>query len=336
LKRLFEEHRYKVLKGGRGSAKCLGLGTKVLMYDGSIKNVENVQVGEQVMGADNLPRNVLSVTRGCGELYQIKQTSGMDYIVNSEHVLSLKKRKTCLSDLRINKYGNARNAKGRYPLFPHITNIKVTDAQEKSQRWKDSFRGYRAAHRIPCLLPRKKIKPEDVKPNKDFLLSQVSIESIGIGEYAGFSLDGDHLFCLEDGTVTHNSESVARYCLIKGMEKPRKIVCGREIQASIKESVYDMLVSFINMYHLESFYRVLKTEIIGENGTTFSFVGLRHNIASIKSMYDVDIFWGEEAQTFSANSLTVLLPTVRAKGSELIFTMNPELEEDPAYEILVD
>jgi phage terminase large subunit len=119
------------------------------------------------------------------------------------------------------------------------------------------------------------------------------------------------------------------------MERSRKIVCGREFQSSIKESVYDMLASFIDKYELSSFYRVLKTEIIGNNGTTFSFVGLRHNIASIKSMFDVDIFWGEEAQTFSANSLTVLLPTIRAEGSELIFTMNPDLEEDPSYQMLV-
>ena len=137
------------------------------------------------------------------------------------------------------------------------------------------------------------------------------------------------------GRGSGKSESVARYLLVKGMESPKKIVCGREFQSSIKESVYDMLVSFIDMYGLSEYYKVLKTEIIGVNGTTFSFVGLRHSIASIKSMYDVDIFWAEEAQTLSANSLKILLPTIRAKNSELIFTMNPVLEEDPAYQMLV-
>lgn len=140
---------------------------------------------------------------------------------------------------------------------------------------------------------------------------------------------------LEGGRGSGKSESVARYCLIKGMEKPMKIVCGREFQSSIKESVYDMFASFIEQYKLESFYKVQKTEIIGINGTTFTFVGLRHNIASIKSMFDVDIFWGEEAQTFSAHSLTILLPTIRAENSELIFTLNADLEEDPAWQILV-
>ncbi len=140
---------------------------------------------------------------------------------------------------------------------------------------------------------------------------------------------------LEGGRGGGKSETVGRYILIKGMEKARKIVCGREYQSSIKESVYDMLVDFIERYKLSSFYTVQKTEIIGINGTSFTFAGLHHNIASIKSMYDVDIFWGEEAQVFSANSLEILLPTIRAVDSELIFTMNAELEDDPAYQMLV-
>lgn len=146
------------------------------------------------------------------------------------------------------------------------------------------------------------------------------------------------------------SESIGRYLLLRGMGyeydtksgkmmmeagKSKKIVCGREFQSSIKESIYDMLRSFIDMYELNAFYKVLNTEIKGANGTTISFVGLRHNIASIKSMFDVDIFFGEEAQTFSANSLTILLPTIRKEDSELIFAMNPDLEEDPAHQMLV-
>lgn len=137
------------------------------------------------------------------------------------------------------------------------------------------------------------------------------------------------------GRGSAKSESIGRYLLIRGAEKKRKIVCGREFQSSIKESVYDMLGDFVSTYQLDSFYNVMKSEIRGANGTTFSFVGLHHNINSIKSMYDVDAFWGEEAQTFSAHSLRLLLPTIRAKDSELLFSMNPELEEDPAYEMLV-
>ena len=86
---------------------------------------------------------------------------------------------------------------------------------------------------------------------------------------------------------------------------------------------------------IDDFYDVLNTETRGKNGTVFTFVGLHHNISNIKSMHNVKKFWGEEAQTFSQNSLQILFPTIRAEGSELIFTMNPILEEDPAYQMLV-
>lgn len=142
-------------------------------------------------------------------------------------------------------------------------------------------------------------------------------------------------YVIKGGRGGAKSETVARKLLLKGIENPRKIVCGREFQTSLKESVYDMLGDFVSTYKLASFYNVLKTEIRAKNGSSFSFVGLHHNINSIKSMYDVDDFWGEEAQTFSANSLTILLPTIRKDGAACYFTMNPELEEDPAYQMLV-
>lgn len=142
-------------------------------------------------------------------------------------------------------------------------------------------------------------------------------------------------YVLKGGRGSAKSESVGRKLLLKGMQSKRKIVCGREFQASIKESVYDMLGDFISTYKLHTFYNVLKTEITAKNGSSFSFTGLRHSINSIKSMYDVDDFWGEEAQTFSANTFKILLPTIRKKGSCLYFTMNPDLEEDPAYQTLV-
>ena len=146
-------------------------------------------------------------------------------------------------------------------------------------------------------------------------------------------------FTIKGGRGGGKSESVGRKLLVGGIEEKRKIVCGREIQSSIKESVYDMLGDFISTYGFmhngRPFYNVLKTEIRAINGTAITFAGLRHNINSIKSMYDVDDFWGEEAQVFSYNTLSILLPTIRKDGSRLYFTMNPELEDDPSYQTLV-
>lgn len=147
--------------------------------------------------------------------------------------------------------------------------------------------------------------------------------------------DSYDYYVIKGGRGGAKSESVGRKLLVGGMKEKRKIVCGREFQSSIKESVYDMLGDFVSTYKLGSFYNVLKTEIRGVNGSSFSFTGLRHSINSIKSMYDVDDFWGEEAQTFSATTFRILLPTIRKKGSRLYFTMNPDQEEDPAYQTLV-
>ncbi len=139
----------------------------------------------------------------------------------------------------------------------------------------------------------------------------------------------------EGGRGSAKSESYGRYILSKGMEQTENIVCAREFQSSIRDSVHAMLAYFVSEYKLTREYNVLDTEIQGTNGTTISFVGVRKNINNIKSMHNIKRFWGEEAQTFSKQSLDLIFPTVRAEGSELLFTMNADLEEDPAYQMLV-
>ena len=71
--------------------KCLGKGTKVMMYDGTFKNVEDIKVGEQLMGIDSTPRNVLNTVVGSEQMYWIRQSNADDYRVNESHILSLKK-----------------------------------------------------------------------------------------------------------------------------------------------------------------------------------------------------------------------------------------------------
>jgi len=89
-----------LLLGRRRSGKCLMKGEKVLMYDGSIKNVEDIKVGELVMGDDSMPRNVLETHSGIDKMYKVTNMHGDSYIVNSHHILSLmytskKKLKEC-------------------------------------------------------------------------------------------------------------------------------------------------------------------------------------------------------------------------------------------------
>jgi len=79
-----------LILGKRRSGKSVSYGTKVLMYDGTIKNVEDIRVGEQVMGDDSTPRNVLETHSGTDTMYKVENKKGESYTVNSHHILSLK------------------------------------------------------------------------------------------------------------------------------------------------------------------------------------------------------------------------------------------------------
>ena len=78
-----------VLTGKRGEGKCFAKGTKVVMHDGSLKSVEDVSVGDKLMGIDGSPRNVVELSNGYGELFNVNQTRGINYTVNGQHILCL-------------------------------------------------------------------------------------------------------------------------------------------------------------------------------------------------------------------------------------------------------
>jgi len=125
------------------------------------------------------------------------------------------------------------------------------------------------------------------------------------------------------------SRSFATALLIKGADKPLRILCAREVQKSIADSVKRILDDEIERLGLKHFYRSTLTHIFGINGTIFNFAGLKTNPDTIKSMEGIDIAWVEEANRISKRSLDLLVPTVRKPGSELWFSWNPENETDP-------
>lgn len=128
------------------------------------------------------------------------------------------------------------------------------------------------------------------------------------------------------------SQSIARALLIQGYSEKHKILCAREIQKSIQDSVHSLLKEQIAEIGLESFYEVQKSTIIGKNGTEFLFAGLRSNIANVKSIPNITRAWIEEAQSASVSNIKTLALTVRAKDSEIWLSFNPELEDDPIYQ----
>jgi phage terminase large subunit len=131
------------------------------------------------------------------------------------------------------------------------------------------------------------------------------------------------------------SWGVARALLLIGAERPVRVLCAREIQGSIRDSVHRLLSEQAQALGLAAVYEVLSDTIRGPHGTEFLFAGLKHNVSAIKSKEGVDICWVEEAQTVAKTSWDTLIPTIRKPGSEIWVTFNPELEEDDTYQRFV-
>jgi phage terminase large subunit len=120
-----------------------------------------------------------------------------------------------------------------------------------------------------------------------------------------------------------------------GTQRQLRVLCARETQRSIADSVHALLGDQIKDLKLGSFYQVTEAHIRGANGTEFIFAGLKHNVANIKSLEGCDIVWVEEAQSTSKNSWDTLIPTVRKPGSEIWMSWNDIFETDDTYQRFV-
>jgi len=169
------------IAGAPGGGKCLAKGTLVLMYDGTIKNVEDIVIGDVVMGDDSTPRNVLATTSGTDEMYEVKPSRGDSYTVNSKHILSLK---------YINRTDPTDNNNGS------IVDINVIDFINSTEEFKTKYLGYRVNVEFSTYV-------NIEKPT--VLHTPLTVTPVGVGEYYGFQIDGNQRFLLGDFTVTHNS-----------------------------------------------------------------------------------------------------------------------------------
>lgn len=137
------------------------------------------------------------------------------------------------------------------------------------------------------------------------------------------------------GRYSLKSHTVARSYLIKARQSKRRIGCFREFQNSIADSSHQLLADLIKLYELHEF-KVTDNSIINTiTKSEFLFRGLHHNEQSIKSIEGLTDAWVEEAQTVSNTSIEVLTPTVRLPGSQIVYTYNRLLEEDPIHKRLV-
>lgn len=200
------------------TGKCLGKDTPVLMADGSVKMVQDVVEGDYLMGDDGSPRKVLSTVKGYDRLYKVRQVKGMDYIVNSAHILSLRAGKN------INQFEIREG---------DVVNINVESYIRKSSDFREYLKGYIAEfHRS------EEGKYEVVR----YINTEIEVEDRGYGEYYGFSIDGNRLFCLGDGTVTHNTlvtDNMMYHWLFHSPLTPTVV--------SLERTAEELMIDFVSM-----------------------------------------------------------------------------------------
>lgn len=123
------------VNGSAGCGKCFRLGTEVIMASGAVKKIEDVVVGDQLLGPDGTVRNVLELGRGREDMWEVKPVKGDAYYVNGSHILSLKRsygRTSCkLSDGTV------------VPASQQILNVNVRVFAASSKATQKQFKGYR-------------------------------------------------------------------------------------------------------------------------------------------------------------------------------------------------
>lgn len=133
------------------------------------------------------------------------------------------------------------------------------------------------------------------------------------------------------GRSSGKSTATAYALLLRGRQSKLRILCTREFQNSIRDSVHKLLADIIDRHGFTD-YEVQRETIVNKlTGTEFIFKGLRKDTQAIKSLEGIDIAWTEEAQTISKGSIDILIPTIRKDGSQLIWTFNRMHELDPVY-----
>ena len=140
-------------------------------------------------------------------------------------------------------------------------------------------------------------------------------------------------FPIYGGRGSAKTETVGRALIILSLQEKTRILCAREFQNSIEDSVHQVLQDIIQQEGLGAHFHITKTRIISDSGTEFIFKGLkRETTDSLKSIKGVKYVWVEEADSVSHRSWDILDPTIREENSKIIMTFNREIEDDPIWE----
>jgi len=204
-----------------GRGKCLGKNTPILMYDGTIKMVQNIEVGDIIMGDDSTPRNVLSLARGREKMYKIRDISSpkidISYTVNASHILCVREpESTITADISISEYlATFQEKKWRGYRVP-ISNTTIA----RKSRIEQLVQKY-GKH---ILIDNPELYDETVFIARacgykvmicnntmisifesDDLSYDIAVSEQPVDDYYGFEIDGNRRFVLGDFTATHNT-----------------------------------------------------------------------------------------------------------------------------------
>lgn len=141
---------------------------------------------------------------------------------------------------------------------------------------------------------------------------------------------------LVGGRGSAKSESIGRALILLSMRKKIRVLCARQVQASIADSVHRMLCDIISMYELDCYFKITRDAIICTlTGSDFFFKGIKSSVQEIKSTKGVNICWVEEAQNVTEESWDILIPTIREPDSEIWVSFNPDKRTDSTYQRFV-
>jgi phage terminase large subunit len=163
-----------------------------------------------------------------------------------------------------------------------------------------------------------------------------------------FLFEPAHYKVVHGGRGSAKSWSFGRVLLVLASKYRLRVLCAREVQTSIKQSVHQLLKDQIVKMGLDRHFKVafetLEHEIRGSNGSLFSFTGLSTlTVDTIKSFEGYDVCWVEEGQAISKRSWKILDPTIRKsaqesawkRDAEIWVSYNPELETDPTHQMFI-
>ena len=167
-------------------------------------------------------------------------------------------------------------------------------------------------------------------------MSQVGLLETYMPEKAQYVIGAKARYkVLRGGRGGGKSYSFADGLIVKALHYPLRILCTREMQNSIRDSVHRLLRDRIYALGLDNFFIINRENIYSKAGAEFIFKGLHHNISDIKSTEGIDICWVEEAEKVSDDSWTILIPTIRNEGSEIWVSFNPEDERSATFQRFV-